>query len=227
MGLRHAAVMTGLALGLMPGVAKASLVFDIRTTFLETDVYAITVTGSGSLDTDKLSDYFPTKTSISPPGVDVEGGGYFYLTVGYSTQPMESQYQIGLDKPLSLGTPGAYTSAFDFNTYSGNLFGLFGRDAASIVYLPLDYVSGTQLGTSTNKYVEYSDSPDFGFTQGSTVYKVTDLATGSSTGDTITVNINVSTVPLPASAPMFGAALMALGAVGYGLKRKGKAAAAA
>ena len=30
----------------------------------------------------------------------------------------------------------------------------------------------------------------------------------------------VSTVPLPASAPMFGAALMALGAVGYSLKRK-------
>lgn len=30
----------------------------------------------------------------------------------------------------------------------------------------------------------------------------------------------VSSVPLPASAPMFGAALLALGAVGYGMKRK-------
>lgn len=30
----------------------------------------------------------------------------------------------------------------------------------------------------------------------------------------------VSSVPLPASAPMFGAALLALGAVGYGLRRK-------
>ena len=36
----------------------------------------------------------------------------------------------------------------------------------------------------------------------------------------------VSAVPLPASAPMFGAALLALGAIGYGVKRK-KAAAAA
>ena len=36
----------------------------------------------------------------------------------------------------------------------------------------------------------------------------------------------LSTVPLPASAPMFGGALVALGAVGYGVKRK-KAAAAA
>jgi hypothetical protein len=32
-------------------------------------------------------------------------------------------------------------------------------------------------------------------------------------------------VPLPSSAPMFGAALVALSAVGYGLKRKAKAAA--
>lgn len=36
----------------------------------------------------------------------------------------------------------------------------------------------------------------------------------------------VSAVPLPSSAPMFGAALLAIGAVGYGVKRK-KAAAAA
>ena len=36
----------------------------------------------------------------------------------------------------------------------------------------------------------------------------------------------VSTVPLPASAPMFGAALLAFGAVGYGIKRKKVAAAA-
>ena len=34
----------------------------------------------------------------------------------------------------------------------------------------------------------------------------------------------VSTVPLPASAPMFGAALLALGAVGYGMKREKAAA---
>lgn len=36
---------------------------------------------------------------------------------------------------------------------------------------------------------------------------------------------SMSTVPLPASAPMFGTALITLGAVGYGLKRKGKAVA--
>ena len=35
----------------------------------------------------------------------------------------------------------------------------------------------------------------------------------------------LSSVPLPASAPMFGAALMGLGVVGFGMKRKAKAAA--
>lgn len=38
--------------------------------------------------------------------------------------------------------------------------------------------------------------------------------------------LTLSTVPLPASAPMFGAALLALGAIGYGVNRK-KATAAA
>ncbi|MCW6511854.1 hypothetical protein M8523_28245 [Hyphomicrobiales bacterium BP6-180914] len=37
------------------------------------------------------------------------------------------------------------------------------------------------------------------------------------------VSVSVGTVSLPASAPMFGAALMALGVVGYGMKRNAKA----
>ena len=37
--------------------------------------------------------------------------------------------------------------------------------------------------------------------------------------------LTISDVPLPPSAPMFGAALAGLGAIGYGLKRKAKAAA--
>ena len=40
------------------------------------------------------------------------------------------------------------------------------------------------------------------------------------------ISYNVSSVPLPASAPMFGAAVVALGLAGYGVKRK-KAAATA
>ena len=35
------------------------------------------------------------------------------------------------------------------------------------------------------------------------------------------VSTFVSSVPLPASAPLFGAALLALGVAGYGMKRKG------
>lgn len=45
-------------------------------------------------------------------------------------------------------------------------------------------------------------------------------------GDLVRGEFTISNVPLPASAPMFGAALLALGAVGYGVKRKRAAAAA-
>ncbi len=38
-------------------------------------------------------------------------------------------------------------------------------------------------------------------------------------------NVSVSAVPLPAAAPMFGAALLALAGLGYGAKRKSAAAA--
>ena len=41
-----------------------------------------------------------------------------------------------------------------------------------------------------------------------------------------TLTVAVTTVPLPASAPMFGAAVLALGLAGYGLKRKRAAASA-
>lgn len=40
------------------------------------------------------------------------------------------------------------------------------------------------------------------------------------------VSYTLSAVPLPASAPMFGAALLALGAIGYGMRRKQGASAA-
>ena len=49
---------------------------------------------------------------------------------------------------------------------------------------------------------------------------------GAASGYAGTLTSVVSPVPLPASAPMFGAAVLALGLVGYGVKRK-KAAASA
>ena len=46
-----------------------------------------------------------------------------------------------------------------------------------------------------------------------------DLNSGSPYGTALD-NVSVSAVPLPASAPMLGAALVTLGVVGYGLKRR-------
>ncbi|MCW6513153.1 VPLPA-CTERM sorting domain-containing protein [Lichenifustis flavocetrariae] len=59
----------------------------------------------------------------------------------------------------------------------------------------------------------YMDPPAF-FTDGS-----------GNTFSVETVAPSLSAVPLPASAPMFGTALIALGAVGFGMKRKAKATA--
>lgn len=51
------------------------------------------------------------------------------------------------------------------------------------------------------------------------------LASGYLGPTSVTVAYVTSTVPLPASAPMFGAALLALGGLGYATKRKRAAAA--
>lgn len=65
----------------------------------------------------------------------------------------------------------------------------------------------------------------FGFTgTGSDTLTFTEL--GGTAYGTALDNVSVSAVPLPASAPMFGAALVVLGTIGYGLKRRASAAAA-
>lgn len=52
------------------------------------------------------------------------------------------------------------------------------------------------------------------------------LAAAFGDGSVLVEDVSPSAVPLPASAPMFGAALLALGAIGYATKRKKSAAAA-
>ncbi|MDX7953451.1 hypothetical protein P7D22_19995, partial [Lichenihabitans sp. Uapishka_5] len=93
-----------------------------------------------------------------------------------------------------------------------------------LILLPNGYISGSELGVSTATFAN-TTLADLGLTAG-TSFAYLFPAQGGESLDTFTVNVGVSPVPLPASAPMFGAALLALGAVGYGMKRK-KAAAAA
>lgn len=77
----------------------------------------------------------------------------------------------------------------------------------------------TKLGNTLNPPALF----DFSGALTSVVISTTVDAPYSASGYTQSIGgitYNVSSVPLPASAPMFGAALLALGAVGYGMKRK-------
>ncbi|MCW6506686.1 hypothetical protein [Lichenifustis flavocetrariae] len=86
------------------------------------------------------------------------------------------------------------------------------------------YLGGNLVGTSSGT-VDPSSTPTL---LSSAYFGKVDTVQFTGSADYYTLDnvaFNTSTVPLPASAPMFGAALMALGAVGYGMKRKAKAAA--
>ena len=74
---------------------------------------------------------------------------------------------------------------------------------------------GSQFNSSFTIKLAAGDTLDFQTLGGP---DFTNLSTG------VQANIALSAVPLPASAPLFGAALLALGAVGYGVKRKQRAA---
>ena len=93
---------------------------------------------------------------------------------------------------------------------------------------------GTVLGTLNNSFSTYALGA-LSSTVGRS-YSRPDLIFSTAFGDfnlesigetTFTAIANVSPVPLPASLPMFSAALLGLGAVGFGMKRKSKAAASA
>lgn len=94
---------------------------------------------------------------------------------------------------------------------------LFGTDAANGLGSASPPTSLTLAATSLNAL-------GFG------IFSVTDPTLTFSVSDTMrsdnsgAFTLTQSPVPLPAAAPMFGAALLALGAVGYSMKRKQTAA---
>lgn len=105
---------------------------------------------------------------------------------------------------LVFGSPDGY-NLISFLNSSGTAFDFFqpGVD------------SGAGLSSGTNYFVTIQATGTFSAVQFSSGTPAFEFS-----------NVAVSSVPLPASAPMFGAALLALGGLGYGMKRK-KAAAAA
>lgn len=212
MRFKQAFVLATLTLGLSVGASHASVVVNINQ--VGDDVIA---TGGGSINLFGLSRYGTYSNDLGVRGTDP------YFGAGTQYNDLVSYYPIS--GPLNIG-PGTDVVAPTVST--GDDFAIYGNDA---VFLSPDYASGDLLTFSETFSGQTIAS--LGLKAGTYTYTFTpavevDFRSFAAVDpNTVTINIGgVPTVPLPASAPMFGAALLALGAVGYGLKRK-KAAAAA
>lgn len=205
--LRFAAMVASLTLGLLSGTANASFLYNIKEVGSD-----VVVTGSGSIDLtgfasigtgSHVSDILPSEPAIvtgAGIGQDLYRGG---IISGPAT--------FGPGNTLMLGNGSGMNFGFDVGIY--NQF-----------EVPAGYVSGDFI--SSNATFVDSTFASIGLTPGIYIYNV-----GEVIGNTITLDIGnssmpIAAMPLPASAPMFGAALLALGAVGYGMKRKSATSAA-
>ena len=153
----------------------------------------------------------------------------------FTGQPGDDSAGLGRMVP-----PGTFMDTYTFSTISTDLISAsitnsYTHTNQIIDPFTLTLYSGSPLTGGTKLASATATSSFFGFESGGFA-PVTQaagqfyLVVSGTTKDDPTYGgslaLSVSSVPLPASAPMFGAALVALGAVGYGMKRK-KAAAAA
>lgn len=139
---------------------------------------------------------------------------------------------------FAISSPNYYntaTSSFSINFSSAiSAFGFYGTDIGDVggtLSLTLTDARGNQTsldvgGLPDNGSVLYFGFYDTGNTYTSIAFNNTN--SGDNFGfDDFTVGTAsqvVPSVPLPASLPMFGAAILVLGAAGYGMKRRNVAA---
>jgi hypothetical protein len=135
-----------------------------------------------------------------------------------------SDFSFNLDSsPTPLGS-GSYYNVFGFNSdHNGEQSN---TNPSFAVYFYIQDQGGGGLATSgILNLIAHGDQVFSGSTSAPQfspgVFHLFDQTSNMPS----TLTVSVSTVPLPTSAPMFGAALLALGIVGYGLKRKEAASA--
>lgn len=204
--LRSLVASAAVLLALGAGSAEAAVIFSDNFNSEPVGVPATSLMNfnivSGSVDVIGAGsgfDFYPGNGRY----LDLDG------TTGASNDPAS---QIA---SKTLFGPGTYTISFDLGGSQRN-----------------DGINSTlvSLGNSSQTYSLLSTAGLSMFTLTATVtgapaaLTFTELGASDNIGN-ILDNVRVSSVPLPASAPMFGAALLALGGLGYAAKRK-KAAAA-
>lgn len=116
--------------------------------------------------------------------------------------------RVGVTVTNDYETADAFIDAFTIRLYSG------------------PPSSTAPIATATDPNFVTSDGSGFQFVgvkgvqPAGTYYFTVSGVTGDTPSYGGSLNISISTVPLPGSAPLFGAALLALGAIGYGAKRR-------
>jgi hypothetical protein len=189
---------------LLAGAATIALCAGAQAAVIDATVTYVPFTGAGS--------YFaPTTTSSTLTELGRSGSD------GSSTSPF-SDDTTPYDVVHANGTAtfGPATGSGSFGTGSGSFTFLWGTPDT---YNTLNFFSGSALvATATGT----------GDGSGSFVATVNGLPSFDSvqfqSGADAFEFAAVSAVPLPASLPMFGGAVLALGVVGYRLRRKGSAA---
>lgn len=157
----------------------------------------VVATGSGSLDVTSLVYSGPT---LPDTGLLIPDNA-FIIIAGQNPTPNTTYPLItGEEGPTSFGSGAAVTEP---TSSSGNVVGISGLFRVLIV--PLGYVSGTPLGMSTAEWDD-ANFASLGLTPGTYVWT---WGGGGANADTFTLRI--SSIAEPASLPLFGAGLAALG----------------
>lgn len=182
----------------------------------------------------------PSFAAVIPVQTAPTGVTYQFPINGYlgslSGAPKNDSSSFGF------GTDGAFNETFNFDvTKASKVSVSYTASYSQSNQIVTDFVvdlykgynlSGSKVTTSTGTDTPYTGTNPLLIGSGRVEGALAALISGGSysinlSGTSLdtpsvsgTLTVSVSTVPLPASAPMFGAALLALGAVGYGAKRK-------
>ncbi|MCW6506631.1 hypothetical protein [Lichenifustis flavocetrariae] len=95
------------------------------------------------------------------------------------------------------------------------------RSSAGIVTVTLDGTGILTYDDSVSKTYLFSNTSTLHFFEDDKATAQGEAAAGFVNAITVTTGSSISTVPLPAAAPMFGAALIALAGFSYGVNRRG------
>ncbi|MCW6506685.1 hypothetical protein [Lichenifustis flavocetrariae] len=165
--------------------------------------------------------------------VDFTGGS---VSIGFGTQDItfsDNGTNIFDFNPVSVATSGG--GAVTYSSFFGVPFTYFDaiRGSGSLTFGSTAEFSSLPAATvipysATPFIIGLADTTSNGTHYGYGEFAGTSLVSygfESVPGQAITIsNTSLSAVPLPASAPMFGAALLAFAGLGYGVKRKKAAA---